>query len=91
MAENGPKVGGLSVAPWGFDLWPFDELEEINKGYETQKCVPGFWGFGSNGAGELFAFDQAGQIFMIPFIPMDAKSAVKIADSWMDFQSKTKK
>ena len=90
MAEGGPTSGGLSVDPGWFDLWPVAQLDELNAAYKTDDFVPGFCGFGSNGGGELFAFDAEGAIFMIPFVPMEAKSAVKIADSWNDFQKMMK-
>ena len=48
--------------------------------------VPGFFGFGSNGGGELLAFDVRGScpwpIVMIPFIPMEVDEAIKVAGSF---------
>jgi hypothetical protein len=90
MADSGVTSGELSAEPGWFDLWPAGQLAELNAAYKTQEFVPGFWGFGSNGGGELFAFDANGCVFMIPFVPMEEKAAVKIADSWNDFQKTMK-
>ena len=52
---------------------------ELNPGYEIALCLPGFVGFGSNGAGELFAFAPSGEVAMIPFTPMQIREAQTIA------------
>ncbi len=78
--------GGLTIEPGWFQLWPEREIEGHNRGYEVAKYAPGYLGFGSNGGGELFAFDLLGRVVMIPFIPMDGEYAVVIAESWKEFQ-----
>ncbi len=88
MAGDGPKEGELTIEPGWFQLWDPRQLEKLNTDYDTQACVPDFWGFGSSGGGEMLAFDRDGAIFMIPFIPMDRKDAVKIAQSWQEFETK---
>jgi len=45
----------------------------------------GFYGFGSNGGGELLAFDSSSLVFTIPFIAMAAGEAKLVADSWTEF------
>jgi len=57
FASDGPKEGGLAVEPGWFQLWPPDEVERWNREYHVQELAPGFFGFGSSGGGELFAFD----------------------------------
>jgi hypothetical protein len=60
-----------------------------NAGYKVSEFIPGFFGFGSNGGGELLAFDTRGSepwpIVMIPFIPMDVNEARQIASSFDEF------
>jgi len=73
--QDNPKEGSLAVEPGWFQLWSPEEIESTNKGYEVEQNVPGFLGFGSNGGGEMLAFDQIGQIFMIPFVPMRVNEA----------------
>ena len=86
--SNGGE-GELGIEPGWFQLWPVEEVIELNQSYEVQTNLPGFWGFGSNSGGELLAFDVRRstpfKVFMIPLIPMDEKAAVKIADDFESF------
>lgn len=48
--------------------------------------LPGFLGFGSNGGGELLAFDtrvQPWKVCMIPFIPLDESESIVIAPDFV--------
>lgn len=80
--SNGGE-GDLAVAPGWIVLWPAEEVIDNNQGYEVAQRVPGLFGFGSNGGGELLAFDtRQGQpypIVMVPFIPMELDETVAIA------------
>jgi hypothetical protein len=49
---------------------------------------PGFVAFGSNGGGEMLAFDAEGRVFMIPFVGMSVRDAKPIAASWSEFVEK---
>lgn len=88
MADHGALSGELSIEPGWFELWPADQVAEHNQRYQTEERLPGFWGIGSNGGGEMIAFDAHGRVFMIPFVPLEAKAAIRIADSWQEFQGK---
>jgi hypothetical protein len=72
-------------------LWSAEEIVELNRAYEVEDSVPGFFGFGTDGGGELFAFrlkaSQPWQVYMIPFIPMEETAAVLVAE---DFTQLTK-
>jgi len=86
--SNGGE-GELGVEPGWFVLWLAETVIENNDGYEVHKWIPGFFGFGSNGGGELLAFDtrtaQPWKIYMIPFIPMEETEAILVAESFADF------
>jgi hypothetical protein len=86
--SNGGE-GPLAVAPGWFVIWSAEEVLESNQGYQVDKELPGFFGFGSNGGGELFAFDarspQPWKIVMIPFIPLQERYAVVVAESFEQF------
>ena len=86
--SNGGE-GELGVKPGWFQLWPTEEVIGLNKGYEVQKWVAGFFGFGSNGGGELLAFDtrkpQPWKVYMIPFECLREEEAVLVADSFASF------
>ena len=71
-----------------FDLCPEEELNEWNKDYEVDKNAPGYTVFGTNGGGELYAFDASGAIFELPAIGMASDVAIKISESWQDFRSR---
>lgn len=91
LISNGGE-GDLGVEPGWIVFWPAEEVIERNAGYDVPSNVPGFFGFGSNGGGELLAFDARGAqpfpIVMIPFIPMEEGEAVRIADSFSELQTK---
>ena len=82
---DGPKEGGLSVEPGWFQLWPPDEIEELNRNYEVQQYAPGFLGFGSSGGDEMLAFNKHGAVVMIPFIGMASDLTKPVARSWREF------
>jgi hypothetical protein len=80
--EEGSDVASTSGEPGYFQLWHPDEVEELNQSYRVPEHAPGFLGFGSDGGGEMLAFDAAGAVFKIPFVGMAPKEARKIASSW---------
>jgi len=85
--SNGGE-GELSVEPGWFSLWPAEEVVELNEGYEVQTRLPGFFGFGSSGGGELLAFDTRTtpwNILSIPFIPLYEEEAVLVAANLGEF------
>src|SRR6476661_218013 len=67
-AEDGSQ-GDLAVEPGWIQLWPTAEVEELNDGYEIASFLPGFLGFGSNGGGELFAFDMRVTPWRVCMVP----------------------
>jgi hypothetical protein len=78
--------GDLPVPPFLLIFWKCEELLSRNQLYEIENNVPGFFGIGSNGAGEMFAFktnEIPWAVYIIPFIPMDESEAIRVAD---DFQ-----
>jgi hypothetical protein len=86
--SNGGE-GKLAIEPGWFQLWSIEEVVSLNKAYEVKENIPGFFGFGSNGGGELLAFDTRGgkpwKIAMIPFVPMTAEEALIIANDFEGF------
>ena len=86
--SNGGE-GELGVEPGWFYLWSVEDLLKYNKGYNVEESIPGFLGFGSNGGGEMLAFDMRGEkpwnVVMIPFIGMQVEEAILIADDFNEF------
>ena len=68
--------------PGYFQLWQPDEIEANNKDLQIETHAPGFLGFGTDGGGELLAFDASGAVFMLPLVGMEPRYANRIADSW---------
>ena len=78
--------GTLEVEPGWIAIWPAEEVLGLNVGYAVAASLPGFFGFGTNGGGELFAFDTRRPppfpIVMVPFIPMNVREATHVAESF---------
>jgi len=68
--------------PCYFALWHPDEIDTNNKDLQVETYAPGFLGFGTDGGGEMLAFDALGAVFMLPMVGMEARYAKRIADSW---------
>ena len=81
--------GDLGVDPGWFVPWPVKDVLLNNREYQIAKFAPGLFGFGSNGGGECLAFDLrdagAGRIVMVPFIGMDLREAVVVAENFDQF------
>ena len=69
-------------------LWRAEELISLNDEYEVDENVPGLLLFGSNGAGEAFAFDTRNlhwTVVVVPFIVMQFEDARPGGVSFTDF------
>jgi len=68
------------------ELFPLNELEEINKEYETDKYAPNFIAIGTNGSGVgIFINKENKQIYSIPFVGLEENDAVLLANSFSEF------
>jgi hypothetical protein len=67
-------------------LWPEGEIAALNESYHVHEFAPDLLAFGSDGGGEMLAFDRFGRVLMLPFILMDESEAVVMADSWHAFE-----
>lgn len=86
LADGGE--GSLGAEPGWFQLWPASTVLALNESYEIDDNIPGYFGFGSSGGGELLALhlgSPGDPVFMVPFIPMDASAARMIAPSFGEF------
>jgi hypothetical protein len=66
-------------------LWSAASSIDNNDSYQVQRSLPGYWGIGDNGGGEMLAFDRSFAVwplYAIPFIPMDARDRIPVADSF---------
>lgn len=61
--------------------WSHEQIEKLNRGYKIREFMPGFIGFGSDGGNELLSIDEkTDEIYSIPFVIMERKEAIKIAE-----------
>lgn len=89
LAVTNGGEGDLGVKPGWLAIWPASEVMQNNAGYQVADNTPGLLGFGSNGGGELLAFDARGSepwpVAMVPFIPMQIDEAIQIAPEFDKF------
>ncbi|SDD39040.1 hypothetical protein SAMN05428966_104163 [Massilia sp. PDC64] len=86
IADHGLFEGFTrNYSPGYVELWAIEDIPKENTAIEMSVHAPGFLAFAGNGGGEVFAFDAAGAVYMIPLIGMEAEQAIKIADSFTAF------
>jgi hypothetical protein len=69
-------------------LWRASELKRFNDDYEVREYAPGILIFGSDGAGEAFAFDARSAdcpVLMVPFIGMELAHAKRVGRTFTEF------
>jgi hypothetical protein len=86
LRSGGGGEGDLGIEPGWIQFWPAEQVVDLNRGYQVELNLPGFFGFGSNGGGEMFAFDMRRggdpQVVMVPFIAMTESEARVVAPSF---------
>ena len=82
-----PLVVHIPVQPWTCELWPLNQVREYNSERMLSECAPGYFGFGSNGAGELYALSPDGEIVCLDFCGLNPKEALHVAHSWSAFSA----
>jgi hypothetical protein len=89
LAISNGGEGDLAVEPGWVALWPAESVLELNQRYELASFVPGLFGIGSNGGGELIALDARHgvpfPVVCLPFAPLDFADALVIAPSFDEF------
>jgi hypothetical protein len=72
-------------------IWRLEELAGFNEQHSVAEYAPSLFLFGSDGAGEGFAFDVRSSPFSVvsvPFIGMSLKEAVPMGASFVNFLEK---
>jgi len=86
LAYSNGGEGPLAIEPAWFGIWPAEQFIDLNHSYKVDEWLPGFFGFGSSGGGELLAFDtrtpEPWKVVTVPFIPLDEEDAIVIAGSF---------
>jgi hypothetical protein len=85
---NGAE-GELSIDPGWFQLWPVEEVLNLNHSYAVAEFHPRYFGFGSSGGGVMFAFkrdaEDSSKVFGIPFDSIDPKDIRVGAETFVAF------
>jgi hypothetical protein len=88
LFSNGGE-GPLPYAPGWFQIWPVEQVLDLNQAYGVDEFLPGFFAFGSNGGDEMLVFDlrqeDGAPVYAVPFIPMNPAEAVRVAPSFLAF------
>ena len=89
MRHSNGGEGELGVQPGWFQLWEAENVIQFGIEYEVPKYAPGFFAFGSNGGGEILAFDlrnEAGRpIVALPCIGLEPNAAMRVAANFAEF------
>ncbi len=79
--------GDLPVSPGFIIFWHCEELAESNQDSHTAEALPGFYGIGSSGGGDMFVFDtreSTWPVYIVPFIGMEESQIVPVARDFED-------
>ncbi len=83
--SNGGE-GRLGMDPGRFQIWPAQEVVQLNRDYEVQRWLPHLLGFGSDGGGKLLAFEIKVEadwpVCMVPFGDLTPESIRIIAPNF---------
>ena len=86
LRQSNGGEGELTVQPYWLIVWPAEDVLPLNRRYGVEENVPGFFAIGSSGGGEMIAFEmgqgEACPVVMIPFVPMQASEARRVAESF---------
>ena len=84
-ASDKPLVCELDANPFLCEFWPQGELTIYNHEYQVPEYAPGYFGFATNGGGEMLAISPTGSVVCLPFIGMEPSAATPIAPTWTAF------
>ena len=86
--SNGGE-GELGVEPGWFQLWEAENVIQFGLEYEVPKYAPGFFAIGSNGGGEILAFDSRTDsvwpVVALPCIGLEADEAMTVSPNFAEF------
>lgn len=86
--SNGGE-GELGVDPLWFSIYPAEEVVELNRRYEIESYLPGYFAFGSNRGGEALLFDtrksKPWKVYYAPFIGMEEDQVLECAANFKEF------
>jgi hypothetical protein len=86
--SNGGE-GELGVDPLWFSIYPVEEVVELNRRYDIESYLPGYFAFGSNMGGEALLFDtkesKPWKVYYAPIIGMEEDQVLECAANFKEF------
>ncbi len=86
--SNGGE-GELGIQPGWFRIWRGEEVIQAATDYQVPEYAPGFFAFGTNGGGEILAFDCRSAppwpVVALPCISLAPAEAMPVAANFGDF------
>ncbi len=85
LARNGGAESELAIDPGWIHVWEADYALTGSSEYGLADFLPGYFAFGSNGAGELFVIQRGAEnppVFMVPAGDLNAGSLAQVADNF---------
>jgi|SRR5690349_3722060 len=87
--ESGGTLEAFTMGEPGYiALWPLANVAQYNADLNVAEYAPGYLAFGSDGGGELLAFDDDGCVYRLPMVGIESRYAIKIADSWGELEQR---
>jgi len=84
LTEYGGREGFLGQCY--LRLYRLAELLSVNEAFAVPRYAPGLLIFGSDGAGEAYAFELGtGRILMVPFVPLGMDDAQVVGNDFIHF------
>ena len=81
--------GDFGIDSDWYYLWPAEEVLQLNRDYEIQQWVPGFFAIGSDGGGEALVFDTRTsapwKLYKISFSCLAEDEILLVAESFATF------
>lgn len=78
----GIKSFYIEAQDFEFDFWDIEKIDEYNEMYNVDEYIPGYYGIGTDGGGEILTVEiETGIIYSIPFIPMNVSERKEISKS----------
>lgn len=88
MKRTNGGYGDIPINPGYVKLWPVERLMKFNEKYNVQETRSDLFAFGSNGAGEMLAFNtQNWHVVMVPFIGDWNDDEIELAKDFASFSS----
>ena len=84
MTEHNGGEGAVGDNAY-MQLFPLEELEQVNKDYSVKEFLPEDCLIGSSMGGEFYGISKEGVYFAVPDIPMCEEEKVVLGNSFEEF------